>query len=352
MSLLTLATGLFVELAPQLASRSSRRNSGSQPAKAPGAPSDPPNERTTAPEPYVGTVLYLISFGVVATATAFVFFGISFFLLAHPDMELIAGPSARNGGVEVEPQRADLVPSPDKDAAPSITQTASALSVSPAPPEPHYDVLPPANEGTAPRLEPAGPDEIATIKAAAKPDASQAVRQPQNPQPDELLAITLARPLFSSTRRPPQSASDDAASDKDLADKRLTGIVTEPGHRIAIFTVTGAKPLILTEGETVSGWRIESITPLEVSLSGPGGNMTLQPKLDLNLVAAPKPPPAVASGLVPPPGQPPVPPPAVTAGARPPGVPAAVALSVPNRPLPRNIRGGVPLGSARTGQPQ
>jgi hypothetical protein len=199
-------------------------------------------------------------------------------------------------------------------------------------------------------LEPAGPDEIATIKAAAKPDADHAVRRPQNPQPDELLAITLARPLFSSTRRPPQSATDDAAGDKDLADKRLTGIVTEPGHRIAIFAVTGAKPLILTEGETVSGWRIESITPLEVSLSGPGGNMTLQPKLDPNLVATPKPPPAVASGLVPPPGQPPVPPPAVTAAARPPGVPPAVAPSVPNRPLPRNIRGGVPLGPARTGQ--
>jgi hypothetical protein len=52
-------------------------------------------------------LFYLISFGVVATATAVAFFGISFFLLAHPDVELIA--AARDRGVEVAPQRADLV---------------------------------------------------------------------------------------------------------------------------------------------------------------------------------------------------------------------------------------------------
>jgi hypothetical protein len=51
-------------------------------------------------------------------------------------------------------------------------------------------------------------------------------------------------------------------------------------HHLAIFAVNGAaKPLRLTEGEDVSGWRIESITPHEVSLSGPGGTKTLQPKL-------------------------------------------------------------------------
>jgi hypothetical protein len=116
MSLLALATPLFVELAQQLASRSSRRNSGSQPAKAPGALSDLPNEGTTTPEPNLGTVLYLISLGVVAIATVAVFFGVGFFLLTHPNEELIA--AARNRGVEVAPQRADLVSPPNKDAAP------------------------------------------------------------------------------------------------------------------------------------------------------------------------------------------------------------------------------------------
>ncbi len=41
--------------------------------------------------------------------------------------------------------------------------------------------------------------------------------------------------------------------------------------------------MVVTEGETVSGWRVDSITPREVSLSGPGGTKTLQPKIDPNL---------------------------------------------------------------------
>jgi hypothetical protein len=74
---------LFDELARQLGPRSSRRNSGPRAAKAPGTLSNPPNERTRALEPNVGTLLYLISLGVVAIATVAVFFGLGFFLLAH-----------------------------------------------------------------------------------------------------------------------------------------------------------------------------------------------------------------------------------------------------------------------------
>jgi hypothetical protein len=165
MSLLTLATPLFVELAQQLASRSSRRNSGSLPAKAPGALSDLPNEGTGTPGTSLGTLFYLISFGVVATATAVVFFGISFFLLAHPDMELIAGPSARNGGVEVEPQRADLVPSPNKDATALNAEAASAPAVPPAqPPEAHAD-LPSASSDVASGSLPAFATDTGTTNA-------------------------------------------------------------------------------------------------------------------------------------------------------------------------------------------
>ncbi|MGH7100206.1 MAG: hypothetical protein ACREE4_21525, partial [Stellaceae bacterium] len=69
-----------------------------------------------------------------------------------------------------------------------------------------------------------------------------------------------------------------------IADMRLTGIVTAPRERFAIFAVTGAKPLTVKEGEEVSGWRIEAITPDAVSVSGPGGAETLQPKADKSLV--------------------------------------------------------------------
>ena len=173
MSLLTLATGLFVELAQQLEPRSSRRNSSSQPAKAPGTLSDLPNGSTGTPEPNLGTLFYLISLGVVATATAVVFFGISFFLLAHPDMELIAGPSARNAGVEVEPQRADLVPSPNKDATALSAEAASAPAVPPAqPPEAHAD-LPPASSDVASGSLPAFATDTGAANATFYGSSSQ-----------------------------------------------------------------------------------------------------------------------------------------------------------------------------------
>ncbi|HTV46470.1 MAG TPA: hypothetical protein VMF05_14250 [Stellaceae bacterium] len=107
---------------------------------------------------------------------------------------------------------------------------------------------------------------------------------------DTLMATTLARPLFSSTRRPPVQNSGDAADDSGLADTRLAGILIEPGHRIAIFAPTGAKAVTVTQGQTVGSWRVDSITPVEVSLSGPDGTKTLQPKFDPNLVPPATPP--------------------------------------------------------------
>ena len=167
-------------------------------------------------------------------------------------------------------------------------------------------------------LEPTATDAAAPNEVPRRADAASAVRRQPSTRLDELLAMALARPLFSSTRRPPQSAPSDNVTSADLADMRLTGIVTEPEHHVAIFAVNGAKPLRVTEGEAVSGWRIESITPREVSLSGPGGTKTLEPKLDPNLVQQP--------GSIP----------AVNPGARLPAQPAPVA-NVPPRP-------GVPPG--------
>jgi general secretion pathway protein N len=175
-------------------------------------------------------------------------------------------------------------------------------------------------------LAPAGAED-AVVAQAARSDAPSPMTRQQNPRPEELVATTLARPLFSSTRRPPQDAPSGAAAD-DLTDARLTGIVTTPRHRLAIFAVSGDKPLKVAEGDAVSGWRIESITPREVSLSGPSGTKTLQPKLDPNLAPPPgQPPIGQPGGRVPTPpaaGRPRVPVPgAAPMAAQPPGVPAA-----------------------------
>jgi general secretion pathway protein N len=184
-------------------------------------------------------------------------------------------------------------------------------------------------------LAPAGAED-AVVAQAARSDAASPIARPQNPRPEELVAAALARPLFSSTRRPPQDAPSGAAAD-DLTDARLTGIVTTPLHRIAIFAVSGDKPLKVAEGDAVSGWRIESITPREVSLSGPSGTKTLQPKLDPNLVSQPGQPPIGQPGArvptPPAPGRPRVPVPgAAPAVAQPPVPVNSAALPRPARP--------------------
>ena len=76
----------------------------------------------------------------------------------------------------------------------------------------------------------------------------------------------------------PVLGANNSATELGLESLRLAGIVTTPGQRFAIFAVTDGKPLALAEGQTVSGWQIESITPRQVSLSAVGGMMTLQPQ--------------------------------------------------------------------------
>jgi hypothetical protein len=183
-------------------------------------------------------------------------------------------------------------------------------------------------------LDAGGTDEPVIAGVAPRREAASAIRRQPNPKLDDLVATILAGPLFSSTRRPPQNAPAGASVDSDLADTRLTGIVTEPGRRLAIFAVSGDKPLKLAEGDAVSGWRIESITAREVSLSGPSGNKTLQHKMDPNLAPPAGAPPAVpgpagarlpiAQGPVA--GRVPVPPAAI--------VPGQANLNTPGVPRP------------------
>src|SRR5262249_32684182 len=163
-------------------------------------------------------------------------------------------------------------------------------------------------------------------------ETPSAVRRQPSTRLDELLAQALARPLFSSTRRPPQAAANDSVTSSDLADTRLTGIVTEPGHHVAIFAVNGAKPLRLTEGEAVSAGRIESTTPREVSLTGPSGPKPREPKPAPTLAhPTPGPPPAAnPAGRLPAPPTAAQPPPAANVLPRP-GRSARIPFPPPGR---------------------
>jgi hypothetical protein len=251
MSLLTLATGLFVELAQQLEPRSSRRNSGSQPTKAPGALSDLPNEGTTTPEPNLGTLLYLISLGVVATATVVVFFGLGFFLLAHPNEELIAGPSDR--GVEVEPQRADLVPSPNKDATALNAQAASAPAVPPAqPPEAHED-LPPASSDVASGSLPTFATDTRSANATFGASSSQ--------EPRGLRSIADEAALVTPTEVT-HAKRTGIGQHRYAGARKHWAAVSRPG-------VNSRLPPAISAPERAWHWIVQSATGILASLSPP-----------------------------------------------------------------------------------
>jgi hypothetical protein len=166
----TLPAQLFDEWAQHLASQ----NSGPQSAKAPGAASDRPDERTMAAEPHVGTLPHLISLGVVATATAVVFFGLAFFLLARPTEELTIDPSARNRGVEIEPRQPNPAASPGLDATPSTVRTP-VPSVFPEKTPKAPDVSPLRSKATTTLGSASAPD---TVAANATFDGSSSQEQP------------------------------------------------------------------------------------------------------------------------------------------------------------------------------
>ena len=122
----------------------------------------------------------------------------------------------------------------------------------------------------------------------------------QWPRAEEAATAILARPLFSPTRQPPARDGIGAPTDAGLGDVRLTGIIIEPERRLAIFAIPGAKPISRSEGGTVNDWRVESIAPDAVALTGPTGSTTLRPKADATLVrrmpAPPPPRPAAMPG--------------------------------------------------------
>jgi hypothetical protein len=194
-------------------------------------------------------------------------------------------------------------------------------------------------------VEASGSDSVAFEPALPQPEITQKPAPPQEQVPD-LLETILARPLFTQSRHPPDTTSSKGPADTGLADVRLTGILVEPHLRLAIFAVSGAKPLTLSEGEALNGWRLDSISPQEVLLSGPGGARTLELKADSKLVrqarvpaARPKPPQAAPPG------------PAGTGAA---GQPVAARAGTSGQPVPaRTGATGQPVAAraGATGQP-
>ena len=136
----------------------------------------------------------------------------------------------------------------------------------------------------APASQDTPPARVADLPAAVVSDTSG------------LVPIILARPLFALDRRPKAGPAAVAASD-DMP--RLAGILIDRTQRHAIFQPNGeGKPVTLAEGDEVAGWQVKQITADGVTLTGPKGTQTLQPKADPALAAA-EPAPAAVQGLNP-----------------------------------------------------
>jgi len=115
-------------------------------------------------------------------------------------------------------------------------------------------------------------------------------------------ADILARPLFSSSRRPSAKVAGPAA-DPAKPMPRLTGVVVSPVGRFALFAnADGGRPLVMREGDHFGAAVIEAIVAGEVTVRGPDGAVVLRSTFDENAVTA-KP----AMPIVPPTPRPPMP---------------------------------------------
>lgn len=82
------------------------------------------------------------------------------------------------------------------------------------------------------------------------------------------LSETVDRPLFSETRRPKEVAEAPSPAAAPTLNVMLTGVVITGDKRLAnIRTPDEPRVRLLSEGDSISNWRIDSILPDRVILS-------------------------------------------------------------------------------------
>ena len=106
------------------------------------------------------------------------------------------------------------------------------------------------------------------------PDPSPPQDQPEHrDQSAARVLVALARPLFTSDRRPPSPDASPVVALNPLP--RLTGTLVSPGRRRAIF-VAGDKPVVVMEGSLIDAWTVQAISAGSVTLAGPDGSRVLR----------------------------------------------------------------------------
>ena len=110
------------------------------------------------------------------------------------------------------------------------------------------------------------PPAAGTSVSVRSPKIAAIPKEPPFRMPGlETYAETIARPLFSSTRRPPPEEKGKPkakSAGPNAIDIVLMGIIITPESRIALIKEKKAREVIrLTVGEVVDTWRVEKILP-------------------------------------------------------------------------------------------
>lgn len=157
------------------------RNRRRLPALVPPAATPASRRARAASALPIGILLYLVSVGIIATATIGVFFGIGFFLLVQPTEAMIPSAGTRDAGPDIKPLLYSMVPRFFSNAPPADGKVASvpieteipraaAVAILPAAPPTQRsaaDQTAPPEEGEAAPPSPVGDAPASAAKNSA-----------------------------------------------------------------------------------------------------------------------------------------------------------------------------------------
>jgi len=122
------------------------------------------------------------------------------------------------------------------------------------------------------------PDDLLLAQAEEPADLPQ-LRE-FRPDPFEVYAESLERPLFEQSRRPPAVASPEQPAPDAAApvlSATLTGVMFSGTGSVALVTEVGASsPVRISEGEQLNGWTLVEIRPDNVTFQQAGDSVTLE----------------------------------------------------------------------------
>ena len=134
------------------------------------------------------------------------------------------------------------------------------------------------------RVENGGAEARVAPRRATLPDRPAALPVSVD-NADQSVAKILARPLFSSSRRPSAPAAANASA--PAAPARLSGILVSAHDKVAIFAGSGEnKPIVAHVGSQVGEDVVQSIDLERVTMHGPDGEKILRPSYESKEAAA------------------------------------------------------------------